>query len=203
MTYFGLTGGIASGKSTVAGMFRERGARVIDADQLGHDLLRSSETAYQEVVQHFGPEILDSSGEVNRLRLGARVFADRAQLDALNAILHPRIVARVEVLAREIVARAPRAVILVDAALIFEAGIGARFRKVIVTWCRPEQQLARLLAKGLARQEAERRVAAKMTIEEKRFRADYVIDCSGSLEDTRRQTDEIYAELLRLAGSSN
>jgi dephospho-CoA kinase len=203
MTYFGLTGGIASGKSTVAGMFRERGARVIDADQIGHDLLRSAETAYQEVVQHFGPEVLDSSGEVNRLRLGARVFADRAQSDALNAILHPRIIARVEVLARDFIARAPRAVILVDAALIFEAGIGARFRKVIVTWCRPEQQLARLLAKGLPRQEAERRIAAQMPIEEKRSRADYVIDCSGNLEETRRQTDEIYAELLRLAGSSD
>jgi len=202
MTYFGLTGGIASGKSTVAGMFRERGARVIDADQIGHDLLRPSETAYQEVVQRFGPEVLDSSGEVNRLRLGARVFADRAQLDALNAILHPLIVARVEDLARDIVAHAPQAVILVDAALIFEAGIGAHFRKVIVTWCRPEQQLARLLAKGLARPEAERRIAAQMPIEEKRLRADYVIDCSGSLEDTRRQTDEIYAELLRLTSCS-
>lgn len=202
MSYFGLTGGVASGKSTVARMFQERGARVIDADRVGHELLHSRGTAHREIVERFGPEILDPSGEIDRPRLGALVFADPEKLQTLNALLHPRIVARVEELARDIAARERGAVILVDAALIFEAGIGARFRKVIVTWCRPEQQLERLLAKGLTRREAEQRLAAQMPAEEKSRRADFLIDCSGSLAQTRRQVEELHPKLQGLEISS-
>ena len=201
MGYFGLTGGAASGKSTVARMFQDLGARIIDADRLGHEMLRSSSPAYAEILRQFGKEILDDSGEIDRSRLGRIVFCDPGRLQQLNAIVHPRIIARVEDLAAQYHAAEPGAVILVDAALIFEAGIGGRFDKVVVAWCRPEQQIERLMAKsGLTREEAERRIAAQMPAEEKRRRADYLIDCSGSLESTREQVRRVYADLVRQVG---
>lgn len=199
MSYFGLTGGVASGKSTAARMFEELGAKIIDADRIGHELLAPSSPAYPEIVRRFGDAILDASGEINRQRLGAEVFSHPEKLRELNAILHPRIAEHVEEIAREHSRRDPHAVILVDAALIFEAGIGGRFSKIIVTWCRPEQQRERLMHKGLSREESERRIAAQMPTEEKRRRADDVIDSSGSLENTRAQVETIYAELKRLA----
>jgi dephospho-CoA kinase len=197
--YFGLTGGVASGKSTVARMFEELGAKVIDADEIGHQLLRAPLPAYKEVVSRFGREILNASGEIDRARLGSKVFADSNRLPELNAILHPGIIDRVEELAAHLRAHAPRTVILVDAALTYEAGIGGRFNKTVVAWCRPEQQIERLMAKaGLSRQDAERRIAAQMPSEEKRRRADYVIDCSGSLEKTREQVEALYPKLQEL-----
>jgi len=201
MGYFGLTGGAASGKSTVARMFQALRTRIIDADRIGHEMLRSSSPASVEILRQFGKGILDDSGEIDRSRLGRIVFGDPQKLQQLNAIVHPRIIARVEDLAAQHHADDPGAVILVDAALIFEAGIGGRFDKVVVAWCRPEQQIERLMAKsGLTREEAERRIAAQMPAEEKRRRADYLIDCSGSLESTREQVRRVYADLVRQVG---
>ena len=202
MAYFGLTGGIASGKSTVAKMFAELGAWIVDADKVGHQLLDSSRYAYQEIVRYFGDEILDSSGEIDRKLLGTLVFADANKLRALNAIVHPGIIAEVDRLAVEYAGSHPGTVILVDAALIFEAGIGASFRKVIVAWCRPEQQVERLVAKaGFAREEAVRRIAAQMPAEEKRRLADFVIDCSGTQADTRAQVLELFPKLKHFAAT--
>lgn len=202
MGYFGLTGGVASGKSTVARMLERLGARVIDADGLGHELLRSTSPIYQEIVRRFGNEILDPAGEIDRRLLGAAVFADPARLRQLNTLVHPIIIARVEELAEQCRVEDPRRVIVVDAALIFEAGIGNRFAKVIVAWCRAEQQLERLMAKaGVSREEAERRIAAQMPVAEKRRRADFEVDCSGSLEETRAQVEALYLELQRLVNS--
>jgi dephospho-CoA kinase len=196
---FGLTGGVACGKSTVARFFQDLGARIIDADRIGHELIEPGRAAYQEIVRRFGEEILDPTGAIDRRKLGARVFADAEHLRQHNALLHPRIIARVGELAREHQARDAHAVVIVDAALIFESGIGGTLRKVIVAWCRPEQQLERLMAKtGLSRDEAERRIRAQMPLEEKRRRADYVIDCSGSKEETRRQVEALFPELERL-----
>jgi len=201
MGYFGLTGGAASGKSTVARMFQDLRTRIIDADRIGHEMLRSSSPASVEILRQFGKGILDDSGEIDRSRLGRIVFGDPQKLQQLNAIVHPRIIARVEDLAAQHHADDPGAVILVDAALIFEAGIGGRFDKVVVAWCRPEQQIERLMAKsGLTREEAERRIAAQMPAEEKRRRADYLIDCSGSLESTREQVRRVYADLVPQVG---
>lgn len=204
MGYFGLTGGVASGKSTVAGMMAELGAKIIDADQLGHELARAPFPAHQEIVQHFGAEILDSSGEIDRRRLGPMVFADATKLRQLNAILHPRIVHRVRELVSQYQCEDPHSVIVVDAALIFEVGMGADFCKVVVAWCRPEQQIQRLIAKtGITREEAERRLAAQMPVAEKRHRADYVIDCSGSKARTRAQVQAVYGELRRALEAGN
>ena len=197
---FGLTGGIASGKSTVARFLEALGAKVIDADGVGHELLQPSNAIHNQVVSHFGQEILKPGGEIDRGRLGSIVFADPQKLSELTSILHPSLIARVEELAKELHSRHPRAVIVVDAALICEAGVADCFAKILVAWCRPEQQIERLMAKtGLSRQEALRRMASQIPVEEKRRRADYVIDCSGSLEETRAQVEVLYPEIKRLA----
>lgn len=180
-------------------MFEELGARIIDADRLGHELIRAPLPAYQDIVRRFGDEILDPSAEIDRRRLGAAVFSDAEKLRELNAIVHPRIIERVEELANQYLSQNARAVVLVDAALIYEAGIGGRFEKMIVAWCRPEQQVERLMAKsGVSPEEAARRIATQIPVEEKRQRADYVIDCSGSLEFTQEQVATLYPELKRL-----
>jgi len=128
------------------------------------------------------------------------VFANLRQLHLLNSIIHPPIIARVKKLAAEERERNPHAVVIVDAALIFESGLSGSLRKVMVAWCRPEQQLERLMANtGASREEAERRIQAQMPTEEKRRRADYAIDCSGTLEQTRAQVQVIFPELQRLS----
>jgi dephospho-CoA kinase len=196
---FGLTGGIACGKSTVANYFQELGAYIIDADRLGHESIEPGHPAYQQIVHYFGKEILAADGTIDRKKLGARVFADPQQLQALNAIVHPRIIARTRELTAQEQSRSPHAVIIVDAALIFEAGIAGTVRKVIVAWCRPEQQLDRLMAKtGIPRGEAQRRIEAQIPVEKKRRRADYVIDCSRSLAETRLQVEELFPRLQAL-----
>jgi dephospho-CoA kinase len=198
--YFGLTGSIACGKSTVAAMLRELGAHIIDADKIGHEMLLPSSAAFPELVAAFGRGILDSAGHVDRGKLGPLVFSHPAKLQQLNRIVHPRIIERTGQLAEEHCAENPGTVVIVEAALIFETGIPGRFVKTIVAWCRPEQQIERLIAKaGLSREEADRRIASQMPAEEKRRRADFVIDCSGSLEDTRRQVEALYPGLQQLA----
>jgi dephospho-CoA kinase len=196
---FGLTGGVACGKSTVARYFQDLGAHIIDADRVGHELIEPDCPASQEILEHFRIEILDSSGRIDRKKFGRVVFGDPQELLALNAIVHPRIIARTQELAAEQQRRDPHAVVIVDAALIFESGIGGTLRKVMVAWCRPEQQVERLMAKtGDSREEAERRINAQMPVEEKRRRADYLIDCSGSLEQSRSQVEAIYLELKQI-----
>ncbi len=200
MASFGLTGGIASGKSTVAAVFRDLGAKIVDADQLGHELLRPGSPVYAQIVTRFGGGILKAAGEIDRGRLGEIVFADPDGRAALNAIIHPAIMARRNELLAAYHAEDPAAIVISDAALIYEAHIESRFLKVIVAWCRPERQLERLLAKtALSREQAERRIQAQMPGDEKRRRADYVIDTSGSIEETRRQVEDLYPDLVRLA----
>lgn len=197
--HFGLTGGIGCGKSTVAQMLRELGAHIIDADRVGHEMLLASSPAFPELVAAFGQGILDSAGWVDRKKLGSLVFSDPASLQQLNHIVHPRIIERTSQLAAGYCAEHPGAVVIVDAALIFETGIPGRFVKTIVAWCRPEQQVERLMAKtGLSREEADRRIASQMPTDEKRSRADFVIDCSGTLEETRQQVADLYPVLQQL-----
>ena len=196
---FGLTGGAGSGKSTVAAMFAELGARVIDADRVAHEVIRPPQPAYHEIVREFGFEILDSQGEIDRKRLAAIVFADPDKLKFLNAIVHPRVLERIERLAEGFLLADPGAVVLVEAALLYEAGYADRFRKMIVAWCQPAQQIARLMKRmRLTHEQAEQRIAAQMPAEEKRRRADYVIDCSGDLESTGEQVVRLYQQIQSL-----
>ena len=193
---FGLTGGAGSGKSTVAALFTELGARVIDADRVAHEVVRSPHPAYHEIVREFGFEILDSEGEIDRKRHAAIVFANQEKLKILNAIVHPRVIERIERLAEGFLLLDPKAVVLVDAALLYEAGVADRFNKIIVAWSRPDQQIERLMARmRLTREQAELRIAAQMPAEEKRRRADYIIDCSGDLENTRLQVEGLFQVL--------
>jgi dephospho-CoA kinase len=197
MLRLGLTGGIASGKTAVAAMLRELGFAVLDADSLGHTLIEPGHPAYDEVVREFGPAILGPDKRVDRARLAAVVFADHAKLDRLNAILHPRIEAAAHRQFDEWSRDATREAAFVDAALLVEAGFHKRLDGLLVTWCRPEQQLERLRARGLSEADARRRIAAQMPIDEKLRYATQKIDCSGTLEETRRQVEALAQNLRR------
>ena len=202
--YFGLTGGIASGKSTAAGFYSELGAKVIDADAIGHELLRRPNSAYDEVVHTFGSEVLSPSGEIDRKRLGAIVFPNTRKRHELEAILHPRIIEKLDQLAREYHRQDRDAVILAEAALIYEANLDKQFRKIVVAWCTPEQQVERLTAKtGISRDDAKARIVAQMPVEVKCRRADFVLDCSGTLEETRRQVSATYLQLRQLVANTH
>ena len=203
MLRVGLTGGIASGKSTVTSMLRDRDCQVLDADVLAHELLEPGQEAYDEVVREFGEGILAPGGAVDRRKLGEIVFSDTQKRNRLNQILHPRI--------QDIVAKWFAALdrpggpelAFEDAALILEAGATKNFDRVVVCWCRPEQQLERLKERGYSIEDAKRRIAAQMPIDEKRRMADEVIDCSGSVEETERQVDRMLAKLKHAALQGN
>lgn len=195
---FGLTGGVACGKSTVGRFFEELGARVIDADKLGHELMQPGFPAHEEIVAHFGKGILAPGGEIDRQLLGRVVFANPSQLPVLNAILHPRIRARAMGLAEEVHREDPRRVILEDAALLYEAGLANHFAKIVVAWCRPELQLERVMARpGITREDAQRRITSQIPAEEKKRRADFVVDTSGPLEETQKQVKALFGELRK------
>ena len=197
MLRLGLTGGIASGKSAVAAMLREMGFAVLDADSLAHKLIEPGQPAYDEVVHEFGPAVLATGGRVDRAKLSTVVFADRAKLDRLNAIVHPR-VAEVIFSQFEVWRRAGvRDAVFVEAALLIESGIHRQLDGLVVAWCHPEQQFQRLLARGLSEAEARRRIGAQLPVEEKLLLATEKIDCSGSLEETRRQVEALAAKLRR------
>jgi len=197
MLRLGLTGGIASGKSAVAAMLREMGFAVLDADSLAHKLIEPGQPAYDEVVKEFGQSILATGGRVDRVKLGAVVFNDRARLDRLNAIVHPR-VAEVIFSQFEAWKRAGiRDAVFVEAALLIESGIHKSLDGLVVAWCTPEQQLDRLVTRGLTETEARRRIASQLPVEEKLSLATEKIDCSGSLEQTRRQVEALAFKLRR------
>jgi dephospho-CoA kinase len=197
MLRLGLTGGIASGKSAVAAMLRELGFSVLDADSLAHKLIEPGGPAYEEVLREFGPGISDGQGRVDRAKLAALVFTDRRKLDRLNAIVHPRVGEAVFCQFDEWQRNGTRDAVFVEAALLIESGIHRRLDGLVVAWCRPEQQLERLAARGLSEEEARRRIASQMSVDEKLQYATEKIDCSGSLEQTRRQVEALAAKLHR------
>ena len=180
----GLTGNIGTGKSTVARMLAELGAKTIDADQVAHQVMRAGTRAYTAIVETFGPEVLSPDGEIDRGRLGALVFADPAALARLEAIVHP---ATLEAVAARVAAAAAN-VVVIEAIKLIEAGMAEIYDSLWVTTCPPEQQIQRIVAaRGLSQAEAEQRVRAQPPQEEKIARADVVIDTSGTLAQTREQ----------------
>jgi len=199
----GLTGGFACGKSTVAKMCSDLGAHLIYADKIAHELYRPGQQVYEELVKRFGQEIVQPDGEIDRAKLATIVF-NNGRVEELNKIVHPAVIRRQEQLMYEISTREPNAVIMVEAALIFEAGAKNRFSKMIVVTCRPDQKVARYaqragIDEAVATEEVQRRSKAQLPDEEKMRRADYVIDNSGSLERTRQQVERVYAVLKTLA----
>ncbi|HUO33811.1 MAG TPA: dephospho-CoA kinase [Candidatus Acidoferrum sp.] len=199
MLRIGLTGGIASGKSTVAKMLRARDCLVLEADPLGHEFLEPGQKAYAEVVREFGTEILMSGGIVDRAKLGDIVFADSARLARLNQILHPPILQVIRTWFGALDRMGGPPLAFVEAALILEAGFNQELDKVVVCWCSRQQQMERLQARGLTPREAEMRIASQMPIDEKRRRADEVIDCSVSIAETEQQVDRVLARLREAA----
>jgi dephospho-CoA kinase len=187
----GLTGGIGSGKSTVAAMFRELGFDVIFADEISRHLLDPGEAAYEETIREFGRGVVLPDGTLDRKKIAAIVFADRARLDRLNAIIHPRVEAQILKQLSDWEREGNRRVAFVEAALLVEADYMKNLDGLIVTWCKPEQQMQRLTARGMTEQEARSRIAAQMSVEEKLKQATYKIDCSQSIEETRRQVEAL------------
>jgi len=199
MLRVGLTGGIASGKSAVASLLRDRDYQVLELDPLGHELLEPGQAAYDEVVHEFGNGILGPGDKVDRAKLGAIVFSDAAKRGRLNQILHPRILQVVLQWFSVLDRPGGPDLAVAEAALLIEAGYQKELDKLIVCWARPDQQLTRLMERGLSREEASLRIAAQMPAEEKRALADEVIDCSGSFEETVRQVDMVFAKLQKAA----
>jgi dephospho-CoA kinase len=201
MIVAGLTGGIATGKSTVAAMFASAGAVVIDADRIAHDVVRPGTTVHADIVAHFGAGILLPNGTLDRKRLGAIIFGDPAEQRALERIVHPQVKREVAVQLDRIREAAPESVVIVDVPLLFEAGMDRGLAAIILVYAPEAVQLQRLMTReGLSETEAQARLRAQMPIEAKRSLATIVIDNSGSLENTRRQAMEVYRRLVRERG---
>jgi dephospho-CoA kinase len=208
MLKVGLTGGIASGKSVVGEMLAALGAHVIQADQIAHHLLQPGESVHQEVVSHFGAGILNPDGTVNRGRLAQAAFevADggSSRIQELNEIVHPAVLLKQEQWMNDIGRQDPSAIVIVEAALILEAGAAEQFDRLIVVSCLPEQRIRRWadrvkVDEATARAEVMRRMAAQFPDAEKLKAADYVIDNSGSLDATQVQVKALFAELQKQA----
>ncbi len=191
----GLTGGIAAGKTTIASLLTQLGAGVIDADAVAHDVVSPSGPAYLDVVARFGPRILGADGRIDRTILGGVVFADPGALEALNAIVHPRVRAEAARRMADLESVGFKVAVL-DAALLVETGMYRDLDRLVVVRCDRESQIRRLVQRGLTRREAELRLAAQAPIERKLAVADYVIDTSVPLDETRRQTERVWAELV-------
>ncbi|ERI08623.1 dephospho-CoA kinase [Aneurinibacillus aneurinilyticus] len=194
----GLTGGIACGKSTVSRMLAERDARIIDADMIAREVVRPGEEAWSLVVERFGRDILLANDELDRTKLGSLVFSDeQARLD-LNAIVHPAIRGRMRQLIKE-AQEEKIALIVLDIPLLYESKLEYMVEKVVVVYCTANLQLERLMERnGFDEEEARRRIASQLSIEDKRLWADYVIDNNGTLSETEQQVDELVGILLNL-----
>ncbi len=193
----GLTGGIASGKSTVSRQLAELGCRVIDADVLAREVVAPGEPAWHAVLEAFGREVLRPDGTLDRPRLGALVFADAEKRRRLEAITHPAIQARRDAILADLAARGFDGLVVQDAALLIEVGAARRVDRLIVVYADRAVQLERLMRRdGLDPAEAERRVASQMPLAEKVKLAHYVIDSSDSREETAAQVRAVHAALL-------
>lgn len=196
MLKVGLTGSIAVGKSFVLEVLRELGCAVLDVDKTARDVVKCGTKGLQLITEHFGAEILQANGELDRARLGAIVFTDERKRQLLNSIMHPLVIETQNEWLQQKEAENPRGIAVVDAALMIESGGYARFDKIIVVWCAPEIQIQRLMRRSnLSREEAVLRISAQMTQEEKKRYADFLIDTSGGFDAARTQTTGIFEQL--------
>ncbi len=200
MLKVGLTGGIACGKTYVTEQLRALGCEVLDADQVARAVVEPGQRAYHEIVEEFGSEILQPDGMIDRAKLGGLIFADPERRTRLNAIVHPRVHEAQARWITEVAARNTAAIAVVDAALMIESGGYRQFDKLVVVYCTPEVQLARLMTRNnLPVEEAARRIAAQMPTEEKLKYADYSIDTSGGFAPTDQQVIALSTELQKQA----
>jgi dephospho-CoA kinase len=199
MLRVGLTGGLASGKTFVGEALAQLGCHVIRADDLGHQVLLPGGEAYDAVVDEFGREILDGEGMIDRRRLAALVFDNPERLRKLNGLVHPPVVGREREMEEEIARCDPRAITVVEAAILVETGSDKRFDKLIVAVCTSEQQLERAMRRSsYTKEEVMARLSRQLSLEEKVKVADYTIDTSGSKERTLEQVRQVYESLRSL-----
>jgi dephospho-CoA kinase len=196
----GLTGGIATGKSTVSNMFRQLGAPIVDADRIARWAVEPDRPAWLDLVAYFGEEILLPDRTVNRVKLGEIVFSDALKRDKLNRIVHPRVREESEKQIRQYLEADPKRPVIQDVPLLIETGLHSKMDKVIVVYADEPTQLRRLMERNdLSEKEAMQRIRAQMPIEAKRVYADYIIDNRGSIEETREQVIQIWEELKKNA----
>jgi len=188
----GLTGGIATGKSTVAAMLRELGVCHIDADRIGHRMLAQDSPVFSRVVEQFGPEILDPDGAIDRKRLGDLVFSGEEAKKQLEKIVHPAIMEEID---RQLIQCPAGLPVVLDAPLLIEAGLHSMVDVIWVTHCREETQVSRLRERGLTRQEAVARIRSQMPAREKLALATERIDTEKTLNETRKQIARLYREI--------
>jgi dephospho-CoA kinase len=201
MLRVGLTGGIATGKSTVGAMFVEFGCHLIDSDRITHELLEPGQDVHRAVVDEFGLQIVASDGTIDRRKLGEIVFKDSAARNKLNSIVHPAVIRRQQEWLKEVESTDPNSIAIVDAALMIEVGTYKNYEKIIVVSCPPEIQKERLRTRThLAEPEIDARIRSQMPIDEKVKYADFVIDTSGPLDRTHEQVGEVYQQLRATAG---
>jgi len=207
MLIVGLTGGVASGKTTVSRALKEEGAYVIDADQIARELVRPNTPAWKELVEAFGTDILREDGFIHRKKLANRVFANLSQRKVLNRILHPRIAKEMERRVREIERKDPDAIVVIDAPLLVELGEHRRMDKVIVVTSTQSQQIERIRKRdGTGSEEALRIFSSQMPVKDKVKVADFVIRNDGLLAETKEKAREIFQELKKVGkkvGSSH
>jgi len=197
MKVIGLTGGIAAGKTTVSAMLRELGAVILDADNIAHELMAPYQPAWYKICQHFGEEYILPDGKINRQKLGRLVFSNPSALKELNAIIHPIIKDYIEKEIEKLRREGFDGVVVVDAALIFEAGWTEMLDEIWVVKVDYQTQLQRLMKRNnLTQEEAINRIESQMSQEEKIARADKVIDNSLSIDDTLKQVKAFWIELL-------
>ena len=203
MTPVGLTGGIASGKTTVCRLLEAKGCTIIDADLVAHKLLLRGQPGYEPVIQAFGRDILGDAGEIDRSKLGTLVFGDRSKLDQLNQLLHPEVLRTIGA-ALEALRQSGGARVIVDASLMIESGFHRNFRRLVLVTCSLTQQVERLMTRnGLTREQALQRIALQMPLEQKRAFATDIIDNSGTHERTRMQVDVLFEDLERTAWTTS
>jgi dephospho-CoA kinase len=200
MLKVGLTGGYATGKSFVAGELARLGCHVIHADKLGHAVLQPGGAAYARVVEAFGPEIVNASGEIDRRKLASLVFERPELLEKLNGFVHPAVIKLEEEMMGNFEAQDPRGIAVVEAAILIEIGRDRIFGRLILTACDQETQIARGMKRDhLTREEVLARLARQLPLEEKKRHAHYVVDTSGEKQQTIQQVEAIFADLKRRA----
>ena len=200
MIVVGLTGGVATGKSTVAKMFKQCGAVVIDADELAREVVKPDKPAWRQVVKMFGETVLNPDRTLNRRELGAVVFGNRTKLRQLEHIIHPRVAREQARLTKQAAQKNPHAVVIYDVPLLFEVGIDKRVDKIIVITADLETQIARLKKRnGLSRAEALRRIRSQMPLAKKIQRTDHVLYGTLSRTSLRRQVGQLLKSLRLLA----
>ena len=204
MLNVGLTGGIACGKSTVAKMFVQNGAHLIDFDNLAHEVQEPGNSAWKKVVNHFGEGILQTDKKIDRLKLGNIVFADKEKLIELNTIVHPLVYQEWHSRLEKICRKEKYAIVLSDIPLLFEGNMQSLFDLTMLVLIAPQEQIRRLMARnGVNKEEAEKRLKSQMPIGEKIALADIVIDNQGSISETEKRVGQVWQELLQQEKQKN